>query len=200
MSLEQLKENLERRGYRAVVMPNAAAAAAYLDAAIDGTTVGIGGSSTVKECGVAERLATHNRVFWHSRPTPPMGREEAMAAAATAEVYLCSVNGISLDGKIVNIDGVGNRVASTIYGHRRVYFLVGSNKVAEDEAAAVWRARNIAAPRNAARLGRKTPCATTGRCHDCSSPDRICCALSIFLAPPMEAEYVVILIDEPLGY
>ena len=109
---------------------------------------------------------------------------------------------MSENGEIVNIDGYGNRVAPTIYGPQRVFLVVGKNKIASDLAGAIDRARNIAAPLNARRLGLKTPCALGElRCHDCRSKDRICRAVSVFLMPPTSIkEFHVLLVDEELGY
>ena len=105
-------------------------------------------------------------------------------------------------GELINIDGTGNRVASTLFGHRRVYFVVGVNKIAPDYDAALWRARNIASPKNAQRLGRKTPCAVKGdRCYNCSSPERICRGLTVLWEPMGGAEVTeVLLINQELGY
>ena len=103
-------------------------------------------------------------------------------------------------GEILNIDGTGNRVASTLYGHNKVYFIIGINKIAPDFESALWRARNIAAPKNAQRLNRNTPCAVKGdRCYDCKSPDRICRGLTVLWGPMMGMETEIVLIDEPLG-
>ena len=81
--------------------------------------------------------------------------------ATSAEVYISSLNGVSENGELINIDGGGNRVASTLYGHKKVYFIIGENKIAPDYDAALWRARNIAAPLNAKRLEKRTPCVQT---------------------------------------
>lgn len=200
MDLHTLKENLEARGYAVACFGSAREAAAYLDAAIDGETVAIGGSITAREMGVAPLLATHNELIWHWEPREGMTAAEALTAARSATVYLTSCNAIAESGEIVNIDGTGNRVAATLYGPRRVYFLVGSNKITRDEESAVSRARNVAAPKNAARLGRKTPCVAAGKCMNCRSPERICRALTVLWEAPRGAAYEVILIDEPLGY
>ena len=119
----------------------------------------------------------------------------------SAMLYITSVNGLAETGEIINIDGAGNRVAETIFGHKKVYFVIGKNKLAEDYDKALWRARNIAGPKNAQRLNRKTPCAAKAdRCYNCSSPDRICKVLSVFWGAPMGADCEVVLIKEDLGY
>ena len=104
-------------------------------------------------------------------------------------------------GELINIDGTGNRVSSSLYGHKRVWFVVGSNKIAPTYDEALWRARNIAAPKNAQRLGVKTPCAVNGdRCYDCKSPQRICRGLVVLWEAIRSCETEVVLVDEPLGY
>ena len=172
----------------------AQAAADYLDRQIDGTTVGIGGSMTVKAMGLYPRLSAHNRVVWHWEGG---GLEDA----AGTEVYLTSANGVAETGELVNIDGTCNRIASSVYGHKRVYLVVGVNKIEPDYDRALWRARNVAAPKNAQRLGRKTPCAVKAdRCYDCKSPERICRGLSVIWGRPTPVETMeVVLIGEELG-
>ena len=192
--LEKLQKSLEAEGFAVSRFDTAAQAADYLDAALDGKSVGIGGSVTIQEMGLAERLGTHNRILSHWTG----GTQEE---AAGAQVYLSSVNGAAETGELINIDGTGNRVASGLFGHEKVYFIIGQNKVAPDYDAALWRARNIAAPKNAQRLGRKTPCAEKGdRCYNCSSPERICRALTVLWKKPGGIPYAeVILINQELG-
>ena len=104
-------------------------------------------------------------------------------------------------GELVNIDGTCNRIASSVYGHKRVYFVVGVNKIEPDYDRALWRARNVAAPKNAQRLGRKTPCAVKAdRCYDCKSPERICRGLVVLWEAVANMEMEVVLIDQDLGY
>ena len=191
----KLTENLERRGYQVRRFATAQEAADYLDGQIDQTTVAIGGSMTIKELGLYDRLASHNRAVWH-------WEGGSLEEAAQTQVYLSSVNGLAETGELINIDGTGNRVASTVFGHRRVYFVVGSNKVAPDYDAALWRARNIASPKNAQRLGKKTPCAVKGdRCYDCQSPERICRALTVLWEKPQGIEHMeIVLVEQELGY
>ena len=196
--MEKLRENLEKRGFAAVYFPTAREAADYLDGRLDGRTIAFGGSMTVREMGLYERLAAHNQTFWHWDPERPAPLAEGMGT----EVYITSVNGAAETGELVNIDGTGNRVASTCFGHQELYLILGVNKVAPDYEGALWRARNIAAPKNAQRLGRKTPCAVKGdRCYDCQSPERICRALTVLWEKPSSfARAEVVLVGEPLGY
>lgn len=192
---DTVKQNLETRGFSVRTFATAAEAAAYLNEAIDGKTVGFGGSVTLKDMGLYELLGSHNEVHWHW----VNGQEERKTAMGT-QVYLSSANGLAETGEIINIDGSGNRVASTLYGHEKVYLVIGRNKLAPTYDEALWRARNIASPKNAQRLGRKTPCAVKGdRCYDCKSPERICRGLVVLWGPMMGMETEVILVDEDLG-
>ena len=191
---ETLKRNLEAEGFAVSCFATAAQACDYLDGQIDGQTVGVGGSITVQEMGLAQRLGTHNQVIWH-------WAGGSTQDAAGTQVYLSSVNGIAETGEIINIDGTGNRVASGLFGHEKVYFIVGKNKVAPDYDAALWRARNVAGPKNAQRLGAKTPCAAKGdKCYDCKSAGRICRALVVYWEKPLSMDIEVVLVDEDLGY
>lgn len=195
----RVKQNLEARGFRVSVFATAAEAADYLDSAIDNTSVGFGGSVTLEQMGLYERLERHDRVNWHWRPT--VDGADARQAAMTAEHYITSVNGLAETGELINIDGTGNRVASTLYGHKKVWFVVGRNKLAPTYEEALWRARNIAAPKNAQRLKRKTPCAVKAdHCYDCKSPERICRGLVVLWEAIGSMETEVVLVDEALGY
>lgn len=195
----RVKQNLEARGFRVSVFATAAEAADYLDSAIDNTSVGFGGSVTLEQMGLYERLERHDRVNWHWLPT--VDGADARQAAMTAEHYITSVNGLAETGELINIDGTGNRVASTLYGHKKVWFVVGRNKLAPTYEEALWRARNIAAPKNAQRLKRKTPCAVKAdHCYDCKSPERICRGLVVLWEAIGSMEMEVVLVDEALGY
>lgn len=197
MKFDTVKQNLEARGYTVRVFSTGKEAADYLDASLDGKSVGFGGSVTLDVLGLYERLEKHNRTAWHWRWED---RAAAHREAQAAEVYLTSANALAETGELVNIDGTGNRVAATLFGHEKVYFVIGRNKLAPTYDEAVWRARNIASPQNARRLGKKTPCAVKGdRCYDCKSPDRICRGLVTLWGPMMGMEAEVLLIDEDLG-
>ena len=196
-----VRENLLKRGYTVSCFESAEAAAEYLDVQIDQTTVGFGGSVTLEQLGLYEKLAVHNEVTWHQRMPEGMTSQEVRMKANVAAVYVSSVNGLAETGEIINIDGTGNRVASIFYGHKKVYLVVGENKLAKDYDSALYRARNIASPLNAKRLGMNTPCAVKAdRCYDCNSPDRICRGLSVLWEKPMAADIEVVLIAEKLGY
>lgn len=196
-----LKSNLEDKGYKVSIFENKEKASEYLDNQIDEKSVGFGGSATLHEMGLFEKLNSHNTVFWHDEKPDNLSIMETRTIAARAEIYISSVNGISENGEIINIDNTGNRVAAISYGPEKVYLVIGSNKIAKDYDSALFRARNIAGPLNAKRLNRKTPCAINGdKCYDCKSEDRICRNLSVLWTKPTGAQYEIILIDENLGY
>lgn len=194
---DTVEKNLKALGFAVKTVSTAEEAAAYLDSVIDGKTVGFGGSVTLDQMGLYDRLARHNTVVWHWRTEDPAA---ARREALTTQVYLSSVNGLAETGEMLNIDGSGNRVAATLFGHEKVYFVIGRNKLSPTYEEALWRARNIAGPQNARRLGKKTPCAVKGdRCYDCKSPERICRALVTLWGPMLGMETEVILVDQDLG-
>ena len=120
---EKTRKNLENRGFRAHVFATGAEAADYLAQTLHNTCIGIGGSVTIDEIGVYDRLSADNDVIWRWKKPTPDSRERG----AAAETFLCSANGVSETGEIVNIDGYGNRVAPTIYGPQRVFLVVGKD-------------------------------------------------------------------------
>ena len=201
MDFSKVKAALEAREFAVSVFATAADAAAYLNEQIDGVTVSFGGSVTLREMGVLDTLAAHNEVsdFW--TVTEGADERENRVASMTSDIYLTSANGLAETGEIINIDGTGNRVSGELFGHKKVYFVVGRNKLAPTYETALWRARNIASPKNAQRLGVKTPCAVRGdRCYDCKSPQRICRGLAVLWERMKSCEMEVVLIDEDLGY
>ena len=200
MDFTKVKEALERRGFKVSVFETAAEAAEYLNGKIDGTTVSFGGSMTLKQMGMFEKLGAHNTIYDHWNVPEGENADDVRKKAMTTEAYVSSVNGLSETGEIINIDGTGNRVASTIFGHKRLFLVAGYNKIAPTFEEAMQRARNIAAPMNAKRLGVNTPCAVDGKCHDCTSPACICNVISIHRRPGRGTDTEVVLVNEVLGY
>jgi len=196
MSIEKTAEALRNRGYTVTCFETKEEAADYLVSLFENEIIGIGGSRTIGSLHVYDRLKEKNKL-WYNQTEPVMARD--MFREYTA--YLCSVNGLSETGEMVNIDGLGNRLASTLYGPKKVVFVVGKNKITPDLSSAIERARQIAAPLNAKRLKKNTPCAVTGKCIDCKSPDRICGAMVIYMTPlnGFETPQEVILVNEDLG-
>lgn len=201
MNFTKLKNRLEGLGYTVREFNHAEEATNYLSNQMSNRTIGIGGSVTVDEMKLYDALVSHNDVYWHMRLPENMSAMEARKRANLADFYISSVNGIAETGEIINIDNTGNRVSAISFGHDKVYLVVGENKIASSYEEALDRARNIAAPLNAKRLGVKTPCAVKGdKCYDCKSPQRICRNFSVLWEKPTGSEYEVILIHEKLGY
>ena len=198
ISIDETIKNLNARGFDTSYFENGKAAVDYLATELNNETIGFGGSMTIEALGLYERLCKNNSVFWHWNSSCEGAREKAIGA----EVYITSANALAQTGEIINIDGSGNRVSSTLYGKRIVYIIVGVNKIAEDYDKALWRARNIASPLNARRLNKNTPCAKGElKCYDCKSPERICRALVVLWNKMSGMEKVeVIIINEELGY
>ena len=197
MSIETAIGALSNRHFQVHHFAERTDAVNYLKNEIRDQTVGFGGSSTVDELGLYEILGEQNTVFWHWKSTEPSTIENANHA----DVYICSANAIAETGEIVNIDGRGNRLSSLSFGPgKRVIIVAGRNKLCADLDAAIHRARNVAAPKNAQRFPVKTPCKIDGVCHDCSSPDRICNGMLILWGPMTGTTTEIILIDEDLGY
>lgn len=167
----------------------------------EGSTITWGGSQTIRTSGVTEMLKAGNyKVFDRDEAPNDEVKMAIYRKAFECDYYLSSVNAISEDGVIVNIDGNGNRVAAITWGPRHVIFVVGMNKVCQDVDAAIKRARGTAAPINMARFDLPTPCTKDGTCHDCKSPDSICNYIAIQRMSHPAGRHTVILVDEDLGY
>lgn len=188
-------EGLRHRGFEAEFVPTREEAVALvLREAEAARTVGWGGSETVKALGLRDLLSAAGKEILDHQLAP--------------DLFLLSANALTADGRLVNIDGNGNRVAASICGPKRVVYLVGRNKVVDGGLdAALVRIRRFACPPNCRRLGKKTPCAATGFCGDgtglgpgCDSPDRICKVTAVFDRKPTGVSAKVIVVDADLGY
>ena len=198
---KRLVENLKKLGYAVSYFETSSDASKYIDSQIDNQSVGFGGSVSLAQMGLYDILSKHNAVYWHQNVSDKAKSKDLRIKANNATIYISSVNAISETGEIINIDGTCNRVASIFYGHKKVYLIIGKNKIAKDYDSALYRARNIAAPLNAKRIGAKTPCtAKADKCYDCKSPERICCGLSVLWRKPLTGEFEIILVNEDLGY
>ena len=185
---EKTVEALKRRGYEAVaVATKDEAKAIVLKEAAGASSVGWGGSETLKEIGARAALEASGK--------------EIRDHQTMMDLFLLSANAMTEDGVIVNIDGTGNRIAASIYGPRRVVYVVGRNKVVPGGVLeAIVRAKKFACAPNCRRLSKKTPCAELGTCADCDSPDRICKVTAVFDRCPTHTSTLVVLVDEDLGY
>ena len=201
MDLTKTAEALKKRGYEVSCFATAEEAAEYLNGKIDGMTVGFGDSETLLQMHLFEKLQTHNDVYHPKYPREGKGFYSTARDCLTTEIFLLSANGLAETGEIVNIDGTGNRIAGSLYGHKKVYFVISRNKICPTLEEAAFRARNVAAPMNAKRHGYKTPCAfKMDHCYDCRSPQRICSAQTIYWRKMNHMDMEVVLIDEDMGY
>ncbi|MCR2045545.1 lactate utilization protein [Anaerosalibacter massiliensis] len=194
-------KSLREKGYKTKLYTNVEDAKKELIEKIDTSdTVGIGGSMTVFDMNIYEALIEKNvKTYWHWKASNEEVKD-IRDKADRANIYITSTNAITEDGKLVNMDGVGNRVASMFYGHDKVFIIVGTNKICKDYETAKDRIRNVAAPKNTERLVLDTPCRLTGRCSDCKSSARICNIETIIHRKPADVDMTIFLIDEELGY
>ena len=164
----------------------------------EGSSVSMGGAMSAHEIGLVDSLKNGNYNFIDRDATED--KRAAMLAAYDADYFLSSANAITEDGIMINIDGNSNRVSAIAQGPKHVVFIVGMNKVCPDVDSAMKRARNVAAPINAQRFGLSTPCAKTGSCMDCKSPDTICCQFLMTRFSRHEGRIHVILVNDNLGF
>lgn len=192
IDFKEIETNFKKRGFGFKIFDTKEQASDYIVSQCEGKSVGFGGSVTLDEMGIYERLKEKGiDAHWHWKNEP---------IYMNGDIYLTSANGLSKTGEIVNIDGTCNRVAATLYNAKRCIIVCGLNKLARDLEDAIDRAKNISAPLNAKRLNKKVPCVTTGQCEDCMSPERICKAMVILMNPPTNMECEIVLINDNLGY
>ncbi len=168
----------------------------------ENSSVGFGGSMTLESIGILDRISGGNYVLYDRRKAERGSGEyqEMLLSSQQADYFLSGSNAITRDGKIVNMDMTGNRVSSILYGPGHVIIVAGKNKIVDNVDEAIERIKNVSAPMNAERLGLNTPCAETGKCTDCSSPDRICCSTVIIERQHDPGRITLILVNEDLGY
>ncbi len=199
MEIEKILENFRVKGFKPFYFDSPGKLKDFLLGEISGTTVGMGGSMTIQELDIYSLLSRNNKVYSHSVSSDA----DVMQNASLAETYVLSANALAETGEIINIDGRGNRVAGSIFGAnlKRVFYICGTNKLAADVEKGIWRAKNIAAPKNAQRLGRKTPCAVKAdKCYNCKSPERICRVTAIITNPLINVETFVLIVEGNYGF
>ncbi len=196
-------EALNENGFTALYCQTSGEARDYILAeAEEAGSVGFGGSLSVAGLDVAERLREMGKeLLMHSAPgLTPENRREIMRRQLTCDLFLTGTNALTLSGCLVNIDATGNRVASMMFGPKTVIVVAGRNKLVDgDIAAAVKRVKEWSSPPNARRLNFNTPCARTGFCCDCRSPDRICRITSVIDRRPRLTDLRVLVVNEEMG-
>lgn len=199
---ESFKDALEKRGFTVHSAENKDEAREIVLNLVGDAKAGFGGSVTIKELEIKEALDSRGNITnSHNGVLDKTEAELQRRLAKEADYYICSTNAITKDGKLVNIDGMGNRVSAMIYGPKNVILVVGKNKLTNNIDEAIERIHTVSCPKNAARLNRDLPCRETGKCQDCDSPFRMCNAITILEHKTTGiASFHIVLVDEELGY
>lgn len=201
MDINNIISNLKKRRIEALYFENKESVISQILSEINyHETIAIGGSVTIDSLGLYDTLKEKgNNVLWHWK-VPKEDRMELLKKAIFSDFYLTSCNALIEDGRIVNIDGTGNRVAAMFFGPKKVRIIVGINKIAKDYDSAIERIKTVACPKNARRLDRKTPCASQDKCFDCKGEDRMCMVTTIIESKPPTIDFKVYIVGEELGY
>ncbi|MDR3037977.1 MAG: lactate utilization protein [Candidatus Adiutrix sp.] len=201
----ELARKMEKRGFTADYVPTAAEAKAAVLALLPSAgAVALLGSQTMNQLGVFDHLRQSGRdLVDHATRTAGLNPEEAddyKRGVFSAAAMLASANAVDMEGRLYNIDGVGNRVAGMIFGPKSVILAIGLNKLAATPEEAWRRARQVAAPLNNKRLNSRNPCLKSGRCHDCRTASGICNYFAVIDRSRPEGRIKVVLVGEDLGY
>ena len=197
-----LMPQFEKRRFESYYCPNKESALKKaLELIPEGSVVSHGGSESVVEIGLLGVIKDGNYTYVNRKDgnTPEELRESAMKSIF-CDYYLMSSNAVTVKGELVNIDGVGNRVAALGFGPKNVLLIVGMNKICKDLGEAIWRSQNIAAPKNTLRLSKDTPCSKTGVCGNCFGDSSICSSITITRRSIEVGRVKIILVGESLGY
>lgn len=201
MDTSILLENLQSRGFIPHFVNSSAEAKDLILKLIPITeSTGLGGSVTLSDLGIAEALKERGNTVYHRAFFPKNDRINVMLNAGRADWFLTSTNAITLDGELVNTDGIANRISSMVFGGANTLVVCGVNKIVSDIASAFERIRNESAPKNSKRLNQDTPCAKGENCVECKADKTICRATTIIHYPPMLKKFHIIIINENLGF
>ena len=167
----------------------------------EGSKVSLGGSMTLFETKIMEHLRSgrYELLDRYKEGLTADEIKEIYRKSFFCDAYFTSTNAITEEGELYNVDGNGNRVAAMLYGPDKVIVIAGVNKIVKDINEAIYRVENLAAPANAKRLNRKTPCTVTGKCMNCNSPERICREYTV-IRKPVPNRIFVLLLNEEYGY
>lgn len=200
---ERVVESLKENFFDAIYFETSVEATAYImDYIKEGDKIGFGGSATISEMGI-QKKALDKKAIILDHNNPALSKDEKQAIRRqqlTCDLFLCSSNAITLDGELVNIDCVGNRVSAMTFGPQKVIIAVGVNKICRDTEEAFNRNETIAAPLNIKKLNWDNPCIKTGVCMDCHSSTRGCRVYSVIKRKPLQSNITVLVIGEELGY
>jgi len=200
-TIDTIKNNFVRRGFHFDYFEDCSDAISYVLSLIpEGSSIGFGGSVSVTESGLLDAMMKKKYDLIHRAIRTDIPYDEIYARMYACDWYVSSANAITETGEIVNIDGRGNRVSAILDGPKKVVIFCGVNKIVKDIAEGIERTRNVASPKNCVRLNRKTPCAVTGKCENCNSPDTICKATVILHHPTTGTDVYVVVVNKELGY
>jgi len=200
-SAEHIIKQLKKRNMEGFYFKSSAECVDYIASHMkENATFSTGGSMTLSDIGLTERLKKAHPFIDRKAAQTPEESRKIYSQIVMADYFLMSTNAITLNGELVNIDGLGNRVACLTYGPKEVLIVAGMNKVAADLETAYSRVRNFSAPTNAIRLDCKTPCAATGLCGHCHSDDCVCSQIVVTRHSRPAGRIKVFLIGESLGY
>ncbi len=194
---------LVKNGFEAVFVETSEKAAELVMGYIkEGMNLGFGGSMTLKTLGIADKAREKGaNILDHNVPgLSPDEKMEILRRQLTCDIFLCSVNALTLKGEMMNIDGNGNRVAAMSFGPKKNIVVAGANKIVANEEEAWARIKAKASPMNNKRLAKENPCVKTGFCMDCNNPTRICRTYQILRRKPLLSDYTVIVVGEDLGF
>lgn len=170
----------------------------------NGCSVAFAGSQTIKETGIRDYFTQNTQKYTLiDQEAPGLSKEQAYEArrqALLADVLITSSNAVTKNGEIVNIDGLGNRVAGLNFGPKQAIIIIGVNKIVPDLPAAWRRIKTTAAPLNNKRLNTNNPCVISGICENCDLPSRICRIYSVIQGQMIPNRLHVIIVNENLGF
>jgi L-lactate utilization protein LutB len=199
---ERTVQALKKNGFHSIYVESKEEAMNFILYHVNtGTSVGIGGSVTIKSLNIHHNIIEKGAIILdHSEGSTEEEQLEIMRKELTSDVYLCSTNAVTLDGHLINVDGAGNRVAAMTFGPKKIIIIAGVNKIVKDDDTAFERLKFIASPQNNKRLKLNNPCVNSGTCMDCKSEKRICRIYSVVKMKPMRSDISVIIVGDNLGF
>ena len=200
---ESAVKALKHNGFDAVFVKTSAEAAEIVARYLKkGSSIGFGGSMTVKNLGIqVAAQAAGCELLDHNAPgLAPEAKTKILKRQLTSDVFISGSNAVTLEGEILNVDGTGNRVAALSFGPTKTIVVVGINKIVRDMDEAFARLETYAAPMNNKRLDKPNPCVKAGICMDCDGDGRICRVYNIMRKRPGGTDFTVIIVGEDLGY
>lgn len=200
MQINELFSNLKKRNFIPYFAKTKQEGVEIIKTLIPkGASIGFGGSVTVDEINLVDNLKGDYTLL-HRSLYEEAYHDKLYKEMRDADWYITSTNALTMTGELINIDGRANRVSTMLFGPKNVLIVCGINKIVNDVAEGIARSRDTAAPPNAVRLNKKTPCAITGKCENCLSPDTMCKATVIQHHPTSGKNVYIVIIDEKLGY